>query len=122
MMDVETGGRKNRPRPLGEVFHPGLRVEGRESWSIDGELSNRVPVAAGVGPGVWGDRPVGGEDTLIVDGPKDQGQTYAELPDLRAVGSVLVRPTDNQVQMLSLIHISEPTRRTPISYAVFCLK
>ena len=27
-----------------------------------------------------------------------------------------------KVQILSLIHISEPTRRTPISYAVFCLK
>ena len=27
-----------------------------------------------------------------------------------------------QLIMLSLIHISEPTRRTPISYAVFCLK
>ena len=26
------------------------------------------------------------------------------------------------VESLSLIHISEPTRRTPISYAVFCLK
>ena len=26
------------------------------------------------------------------------------------------------VVVLSLIHISEPTRRTPISYAVFCLK
>ena len=26
------------------------------------------------------------------------------------------------VSKLSLIHISEPTRRTPISYAVFCLK
>src|SRR5680860_1751801 len=26
------------------------------------------------------------------------------------------------VAPLSLIHISEPTRRTPISYAVFCLK
>src|SRR5680860_1774649 len=26
------------------------------------------------------------------------------------------------VLVLSLIHISEPTRRTPISYAVFCLK
>src|SRR5665647_510715 len=26
------------------------------------------------------------------------------------------------VLKLSLIHISEPTRRTPISYAVFCLK
>src|SRR5664279_2643517 len=24
-------------------------------------------------------------------------------------------------ELLSLIHISEPTRRTPISYAVFCL-
>ena len=28
----------------------------------------------------------------------------------------------SRVQTLSLIHISEPTRRTPISYAVFCLK
>src|SRR5664279_6615420 len=26
------------------------------------------------------------------------------------------------IPYLSLIHISEPTRRTPISYAVFCLK
>src|SRR5665647_3907792 len=26
------------------------------------------------------------------------------------------------IEFLSLIHISEPTRRTPISYAVFCLK
>src|SRR5680860_1029022 len=29
---------------------------------------------------------------------------------------------DEQPGTLSLIHISEPTRRTPISYAVFCLK
>src|SRR5665647_3637023 len=28
----------------------------------------------------------------------------------------------NSGYTLSLIHISEPTRRTPISYAVFCLK
>src|SRR5665647_416029 len=28
----------------------------------------------------------------------------------------------NPSKELSLIHISEPTRRTPISYAVFCLK
>ena len=33
-----------------------------------------------------------------------------------ALGAVLM------VLYLSLIHISEPTRRTPISYAVFCLK
>ena len=29
---------------------------------------------------------------------------------------------DKALRYLSLIHISEPTRRTPISYAVFCLK
>ena len=28
----------------------------------------------------------------------------------------------SELENLSLIHISEPTRRTPISYAVFCLK
>src|SRR5680860_1674351 len=31
-------------------------------------------------------------------------------------------PKARGVSDLSLIHISEPTRRTPISYAVFCLK
>ena len=31
-------------------------------------------------------------------------------------------PNMERVSGLSLIHISEPTRRTPISYAVFCLK
>src|SRR5680860_578770 len=31
-------------------------------------------------------------------------------------------PRRGRICALSLIHISEPTRRTPISYAVFCLK
>src|SRR5680860_1772458 len=31
-------------------------------------------------------------------------------------------PSTYTLYLLSLIHISEPTRRTPISYAVFCLK
>src|SRR5680860_1897674 len=35
------------------------------------------------------------------------------------VGSIPLH-TRRDVRMLSLIHISEPTRRTPISYAVFC--
>ena len=39
---------------------------------------------------------------------------WAPQPQLRAALSREVA--------LSLIHISEPTRRTPISYAVFCLK
>src|SRR5680860_1034662 len=33
-----------------------------------------------------------------------------------------IEPELRQDKNLSLIHISEPTRRTPISYAVFCLK
>ena len=36
-----------------------------------------------------------------------------------ALGGVLFI---DEAYSLSLIHISEPTRRTPISYAVFCLK
>src|SRR5664279_2804447 len=34
-----------------------------------------------------------------------------------------IEPSDSHQHVdLSLIHISEPTRRTPLSYAVFCLK
>ena len=35
---------------------------------------------------------------------------------------LLLRANIESFYKLSLIHISEPTRRTPISYAVFCLK
>ena len=37
-------------------------------------------------------------------------------------GGFFVTERDAKYPDLSLIHISEPTRRTPISYAVFCLK
>ena len=37
-------------------------------------------------------------------------------------GKSMNRPQLQAMLDLSLIHISEPTRRTPISYAVFCLK
>ena len=43
----------------------------------------------------------------------DLMQAYMAL----AAGADYIAP-----YVLSLIHISEPTRRTPISYAVFCLK
>src|SRR5665647_2625249 len=33
---------------------------------------------------------------------------------------VILFPISFHINRLSLIHISEPTRRTPISYAVFC--
>src|SRR5665647_3779626 len=39
--------------------------------------------------------------------------------NIRELEGALIRVT---AFALSLIHISEPTRRTPISYAVFCLK
>ena len=37
-------------------------------------------------------------------------------------GEVISKREYQNELFLSLIHISEPTRRTPISYAVFCLK
>src|SRR5680860_1841200 len=51
---------------------------------------------------------------------------WYRIPDARNSG--VRRPnlgrlsTFESLWELSLIHISEPTRRTPISYAVFCLK
>ena len=39
-----------------------------------------------------------------------------------AIGMTIGDLLDPIYITLSLIHISEPTRRTPISYAVFCLK
>ena len=41
---------------------------------------------------------------------------------LHAAGIGVVMDVVYNHMYLSLIHISEPTRRTPISYAVFCLK
>ena len=41
--------------------------------------------------------------------------------DAQAISETGVRAIQIHTD-LSLIHISEPTRRTPISYAVFCLK
>src|SRR5664279_5066664 len=47
---------------------------------------------------------------------QDQGMSQA-FSNLR---KIVVN--GQNISYLSLIHISEPTRRTPISYAVFCLK
>src|SRR5665647_3860882 len=50
----------------------------------------------------------------VLRGPSP-GPTPARRTRCRA------RPAGPSPVRLSLIHISEPTRRTPISYAVFCL-
>ena len=50
----------------------------------------------------------------------------AVKPEYVGEGCLVLEPTYKYIILadvgLSLIHISEPTRRTPISYAVFCLK
>src|SRR5664279_4311509 len=54
-----------------------------------------------------------------------QGEEYVHIgPGGRAarLAAAVVCPSQGGDLALSLIHISEPTRRTPISYAVFCLK
>src|SRR5665647_907071 len=58
------------------------------------------------------------EDGLVADAA---GRLVPEprRPDERRHGLHGFRGVERE---LSLIHISEPTRRTPISYAVFCLK
>src|SRR5665647_2128674 len=52
---------------------------------------------------------------------KYQGLTVALTPARHFSGREPFN-IDTTLWGLSLIHISEPTRRTPISYAVFCLK
>src|SRR5664279_5181342 len=56
-----------------------------------------------------------GEAFTLTFGPS--GLQLVVVSDPEAVKTVFTAPPE-----LSLIHISEPTRRTPISYAVFCLK
>ena len=68
---------------------------------------------------------------ISADGSTDEWATPKEVVYMRLEGAkestnvagvVLDRHSDFPVVLgLSLIHISEPTRRTPISYAVFCL-
>src|SRR5665647_1418431 len=63
----------------------------------------------------------------LVDAGNEEDQLHeaAPLDDVaETVDPVVAGAVGHQqpVRPLSLIHISEPTRRTPISYAVFCLK
>src|SRR5665647_3534897 len=59
-----------------------------------------------------------GGPSIYATGPQDFSETfYAYLSQANNNGSALAGYTG---YILSLIHISEPTRRTPISYAVFC--
>ena len=58
-----------------------------------------------------------GAGIRIFKGEKDG---FVSTNDLTKHG--LMRSVSQAIEMLSLIHISEPTRQAEISYAVFCLK
>ena len=74
------------------------------------------------------------DDLIAAKGRSDIGERVDKilqkfLEDNRLQGALPDVSFNNREELgsgkelvLSLIHISEPTRRTPISYAVFCLK
>src|SRR5680860_1646567 len=60
----------------------------------------------------------------VITSVRDPATTLERVVEpARAVAEAEGKPVPTLVttHWLSLIHISEPTRRTPISYAVFCL-
>src|SRR5664279_3531810 len=108
-----------------------------EATGAAGEIHDRTPLI----------RPPDRVDAWLDPNRTDPDQVYDVLdgivmnpPEVRAVSTKVNRvgndggapgptsPADTRYPRcrpggrLSLIHISEPTRRTPISYAVFCLK
>src|SRR5680860_1807714 len=71
--------------------------------------------------GIFAVRPVGRPDDHLPGNPARARRSRRH--DDRAVRHAGGhRGLAGTTRPLSLIHISEPTRRTPISYAVFCLK
>ena len=69
--------------------------------------------------------PVGGASTHAVISAHrglPSAKLFTNLDQLEVGDTFTITVLDRTLTYLSLIHISEPTRRTPISYAVFCLK
>src|SRR5680860_189346 len=83
-------------------------------------------------PGIWDAQSKSYEDlkAVLTTGDHDfSAMGEAALEDMITFiqaglvdTSMYINADKTLVGALSLIHISEPTRRTPISYAVFCLK
>src|SRR5680860_1834617 len=88
-------------------------MRGEGAHTRDSDLRDTPPRETLRTMGASGSDPRTGQDPTRQLGPQHVVWFCTIL--LLAFGVVMV-------YSLSLIHISEPTRRTPISYAVFCLK
>ena len=100
-------------------------------------IDSMIPIGRGQRELVIGDRQTG-KTAVLVDAIISQKRTHdtdepvyciyvaigQKASTVAQVSKALEEngARDYTVIVLSLIHISEPTRRTPISYAVFCLK
>src|SRR5680860_550234 len=91
-------------------------AQDRWGWSIDVE---HTAVVADVMNGIVASLRLvtGPEDPVVVNSPVyTPFYAFTRYTGRRVVESPL--GADGRIDFLSLIHISEPTRRTPISYAV----
>src|SRR5664279_3421974 len=119
------------------LFNGGFVLGGMTGPVLGGILTGaslRAPfVVYAIGLGVagvvaWTMLPMHGETTASVEAQDAEVSIRTAIHDRRYVcllyTSFAQGWQSNGVRslVLSLIHISEPTRRTPISYAVFCLK
>ena len=78
-------------------------------------------------PFVLGTEPPAARNVVLLCGGAGTGRHFALTETARCMAARGLLQSDRIASLdlalyLSLIHISEPTRRTPISYAVFCLK
>src|SRR5664279_925061 len=67
---------------------------------------------------IWA--PIGSRPPMVRDNRHDSVHLFGAICPARKVGAAIIMPAVNTEAMnepLSLIHISEPTRRTPTSYA-----
>src|SRR5665647_3795727 len=95
---------------FGVIVFPGSNCDGDAYHVLDQVFDQPVEY-------IWHqDTDLSSFDCIILPG----GFSYGDY--LRAGAIARFSPIMRTVEQLSLIHISEPTRRTPISYAVFCLK
>ena len=111
------------------VFIGGLSSCTNGGQGSKGDALDAQPIVGSVeilnGDSVWVCNQSALKDTLVLPLSYFADELQIVKLDNRDEALVPVRNvivSDNYILVLSLIHISEPTRQAEISYAVFCLK